>query len=378
MTPTTPQSPFVNLLGQDRVRGFLETAVKSDRVSQAYLFVGPPGSGKTEAAYGLAKAALCKDGGCMSCDTCIRISRRTHPDVHYIAPEGISSYVVGQIRELIHDVNLAPIRASKKVYILDRVDLLGGASANAFLKTLEEPPADVVFILLGRTREAVMETILSRCQVVPFRRIPASESIAILAQVSGADAEQAAIALASCGGSVTKARSFLLSPSRMAVRKDVLAILDRMLYADDLDILDAAKALLGAAKAPLADVRAAQEQQLKEGADYLSKSVMRTLEERQKRELTVREREGLFELFSITRSWLRDCLIVVSGGEDLMVNTDDSVSITRLSAQTTTGAIARAIEATDTAVSRISYNVNPQLVIEAMLFDIREVFQCQM
>ena len=89
---------------------------------------------------------------------------------------------------------LAPIQAGRKVYILDRVDLLGVQAANAFLKTLEEPPADVVLILLARTRESVLPTIVSRCQVVPFRTIPVSEAAGIVVQNSGASPEQARVA----------------------------------------------------------------------------------------------------------------------------------------------------------------------------------------
>ncbi len=371
------KSPFAALVGQPRVREFLEQALASDGVSHATLFVGPPGSGKTDAAYALAQALLCDDDGCNSCDTCIRIARRTHPDVRYLAPEGAYGYVIAQIRELLHECTLAPIRAKRKVYILDRADRLHGAPANAFLKTLEEPPDDVVFILLGRTREAVLPTILSRCQVVPFRRIPASEQTALLVSLVGCKKEEAAIALAACGGSVTKARSFLLSPARNAVRKEVLSVLDRIGHADDLDILQAAKTLLTVLKAPLADVRLAQEQQLKEGEDYLARRAMELLEKRQKRELGQREREGLEELFSITRSWLRDCLSLASGAGELLVNNDDMASIHRIAQTIGIASIIRALEAVDTASMQITYNVSAQLVIETMLFDIREVLTCQ-
>ena len=184
---------FENILGQPKVREFLRASVVSERVTQAYLFVGPAGSNKTQAAYALAQALLCpkgprgpRGGSCGACDRCGRILRRKHPDVRYFAPAGANGYLVEQVREIVADTALSPIQADKKIYILDRVDQLGASAANAFLKTLEEPADDVVMILLGRTRESVLPTIVSRCQVVPFRHIPASEAAGIVAQNTGA------------------------------------------------------------------------------------------------------------------------------------------------------------------------------------------------
>ena len=128
-----------------------------------------------------------RGGSCGACDRCGRILRRKHPDVRYFAPAGANGYLVEQVREIVADTALSPIQADKKIYILDRVDQLSASAANAFLKTLEEPADDVVMILLGRTRESVLPTIVSRCQVVPFRHIPASEAAGIVAQNTGAD-----------------------------------------------------------------------------------------------------------------------------------------------------------------------------------------------
>ena len=150
---------FDGVLGQPRVREFFRATIASGRVSHAYLLTGPAGSNKTSAAYAFAQAILCEKNGCGECDDCARVLRRRHPDVHYSAPEGAQGYLVEQIREIVSDVSLAPIRAKSKVYILDRVDLLGTQAANAFLKTLEEPVPGVVFVLLGRTRESFLHRL---------------------------------------------------------------------------------------------------------------------------------------------------------------------------------------------------------------------------
>ena len=185
---------FESIFGQAQVRDYLRTTLRTGRLSHAYLFTGPPGSNKTSAAYAFAQALICPDQGCMTCDHCRRAARRNHPDIHFIEPEGAHGYLVDQIREVVADAHLAPIQATRKIYIIDRVDLLGTQAANAFLKTLEEPPENVVFILLGRTKDAVLPTIVSRCQVVPFRHIPTTEASGIISQNRRASRSRRAMA----------------------------------------------------------------------------------------------------------------------------------------------------------------------------------------
>ena len=247
---------FENILGQPKVREFLRASVVSERVTQAYLFVGPAGSNKTQAAYALAQALMCpkgprgpRGGSCGACDRCGRILRRKHPDVRYFAPAGANGYLVEQVREIVAD---------KKIYILDRVDQLGASAANAFLKTLEEPADDVVMILLGRTRESVLPTIVSRCQVVPFRHIPASEAAGIDVQFKAELLRQrnvyhqlnqeAHTAIEACGGSITSAVAFLRAPGseRLAFRTRLFSDLAMLQRADDWDVVEMARALVEA------------------------------------------------------------------------------------------------------------------------------------
>ena len=154
---------------QERVRDFLTNAVASGRASHAYLFLGAPGAGKLDAAWALAQAFLCEQDGCGSCDSCVRVARHTHPDVHYYTPESATGYLIAQTRELLDDVPLAPIRAKAKVYIIDRAEQLRANTANALLKTLEEPPEGVMFILLGTSADVMLPTIVSRSPICNTR-----------------------------------------------------------------------------------------------------------------------------------------------------------------------------------------------------------------
>ena len=364
---------FDSVVGQPRVREFLRASIHSGRISHAYLFTGPAGSNKTTAAYAFAQAILCEEGGCDDCINCKQITRRVHPDVHYYAPEGAQGYLVEQIREIVGDASLSPIRASRKVYIIDRADLMGVSAANAFLKTLEEPPDDVVIILLGRTRESVLPTIVSRCQVVAFRYIPATEAAAILSQHTTASLTEASIAIQACGGSITKATQFLKSHERMEFRRRVVEVLNSLALADDLDILNYAKELVNVSKNSLDEVRREQEEILLRNTDFLARSALKSLEAQQKRMLSQTSFEYLHQLMNIVRSWLRDVMIVAVGTPELLVNKDFEHEIGSSAGRTDEVRVCRALVCVDTADDAITYNVSPQTCIEAMLFEIREV-----
>ena len=370
---------FENVLGQPKVREFLRAAVAQDKVSHAYLFTGPAGSNKTTAAYAFAQAVLCpkgasgpRGGNCGACDACRRIMRRKHPDVRWFSPEGAGGYLVDQIRDIVADASFAPIQARRKVYILDRVDLLGVQAANAFLKTLEEPPEGVVMVLLGRTRESVLPTIVSRCQVVPFRSIPASEAAGIVVQNSGAGPDQARMALAACDGSITRAVEFLRSNERLEFRKRVLEVMGCLRRADDWDVVGFASDLVVRVKAPLDVVRAEQEQELAENADFLAKSAIRQIEARNKRQLTAKTFESLRQLTAIARSWLRDVMAVCAETPDLVVNADARDAVLDAARASDEARAAAALACVGRCERALTYNVSPETCIDAMLFEVRD------
>jgi len=364
---------FDGIFGQPRVREFLRASIASGRVSHAYLFTGPAGSNKTAAAYAFAQAILCKDHGCRTCDDCRRIERRKHPDVHFYTPEGAQGYLIEQIREIVSGVSLAPIRATGKVYILDRVDLLGVSAANAFLKTLEEPVEGVTFILLGRTREAVLPTIVSRCQVVPFRHIPAREAAGILSQKTGVTPEQARIAIEACNGSITRAMTFAKSAERAEFRARIMEVLSNLPLSDERDVLEYVAELIERAKAPLDNVRTQQSEELAESADFLTKTALKQIELRHKRALSMATRESLNQTTSIIRSWLRDVLMIASGTPDLVVNIDQREVLQRVAQKVTPASIMSALREAYKTDETLSYNVSPETCLDVLLFSIREV-----
>jgi DNA polymerase-3 subunit gamma/tau len=223
-------STFEEILGQEHVSNTLSNAIREDRVAHAYLFTGPRGTGKTSTARILAKALNCENGGptpmpCGKCNSCVSIEEGSSMDV--IEMDAASHSKVDETRDILAGVPLATAGGRTKVYVIDEVHMLSTGSFNALLKTLEEPPAHVVFILATTEAHKVLATIVSRTQRFDFRRLPADvleghlasiakqeqiqvdqealELLARHAEGSARDALSALDQLASFGGKVSAA-----------------------------------------------------------------------------------------------------------------------------------------------------------------------------
>lgn len=372
-----PASVFDDLVGQERVAGFLRSAVESGSTSHAYIFVGPSGSGKRSAALLLACALICDDGGCGTCAACARVRRGAHPDVRVVEPAGAMSYLVEQVRDdLVPDMWLAPADGHAKVYILDRAESLGDAAANAFLKTLEEPPPKVTIVLLADDYDVLIPTITSRCQIVRFSPVAPGRAVALLAERTGAGEDEALAALAASSGALPRALEFLRSPARGEAREHVLAVLRDLPVMDGRDVLVSARDLLREVRAPLDELKKRQGVELRERVEFMGRAAQaKDVEQRHKRELTAREREAVLEVVAVVESWMRDVLACSSGASGV-TNRDAADDICTAAACMSQAAIQAGLAAVSRARRRVSYNVSPQLAVEAMLFEIQEARTC--
>lgn len=327
-------NPFAGIEGQDQVTGYLASALQTGQVTHAYLIVGTEGSCHVEIARrfaaGLLAAVPGREG---DVDTAVYDAalRGAHPDIHFTTPASATGYLVEQVREVVHDVELAPVRAARKVYVIEQADRMKGTAANAFLKTLEEPPADVTVILLAQARAGVLQTLASRCQVLvcnlPRERVCASPELC--AMVS--DAAQGA-------GSRT--------------------------------LLAHAAALVERSQAGVEELASRHGEQLAQSADYLSAGARKALETAHKRELAMRQRAALLEQVGMVRSVLRDCLLASQGVA--VPAAPEARWWEQLDGACSPARVLSALDATERAQERVAYNVTPQLAIEAMLFELKE------
>ena len=209
-------SSFNELVGQEHVATTLRQSIRQNRVSHSYLFCGPRGSGKTTTARIIAKAVNCLDpqegDPCNSCAICQTINDGRFLDI--IELDAASNRGIDEIRDIRDKVNFATVQGQRKVYIIDEAHMLTDAASNAFLKTLEEPPPHVIFVLCTTEAHRILPTIISRCQRLDFRRIPSELIFGRLAEISeveGVTVESEALRLISryAAGSLRDAENLL-------------------------------------------------------------------------------------------------------------------------------------------------------------------------
>ena len=372
---------FSNIFGQPKVSEFLRRSTASDSISQSYLFLGPAGSNKTQAAYALACAYICSDSDCIkagngvpsaTCETCKLVLAHNHPDVKYYEPQGQSGYLIEQMHEIIHDAGLMPVKGNKKVYIIDRVDLMGTSPANAFLKTLEEPGPNTCFILLGRNSTSVLPTIRSRCGVVPFRQIPPDEAVKIIMANSVADERKARIALSASGSSITAAIKMLTPGDNtgLYLREQIMGLIFESLKSD-WAVVKTAREILKLIKAPTDEYRAKMEEELALADEFLSKAAKKEINTQNKRGLKRQEKKLISMVFDCIVSIMHDVMMVLTGEPGRVVNYDFANEIASISARTTQENMVSAIDAVLVSKKCITYNVSPESLIDSALFELK-------
>lgn len=227
---------FDSLVGQEHIRVTLENTIRSDKIAHAYLFAGPRGTGKTSTAKIFAKALNCVQGPtlhpCNTCSSCVGITDGSSMDV--VEVDAASNRGIDEIRDLRETVKFAPVEGKYKVYIIDEVHMLTTEAFNALLKTLEEPPSHVVFILATTEPHKIPATIHSRCQRYDFRRITQGDLLVRLQEVAaagGMNVEEDALRLiaAQADGGMRDALSLLDQCASMAADGHVSEALVRNL-----------------------------------------------------------------------------------------------------------------------------------------------------
>jgi DNA polymerase III subunit delta' len=377
-----PSTVFDSLVGQDEVVATLREALAGS-MTHAWLFTGPPGSGRSVAARAFAAALQCEHGtGCGQCAGCHTTLAGTHADVRFVVPDGLS-IPVSQMRELVLRAASAPTGGRWQVLLVEDADRLTEQAGNALLKAVEEPPARTVFLLCTPSLhpDDISVTLRSRCRVVALRQ-PSAAAVATLLQTRDAvAADVAAWAAAAAQGHVGRAKRLARDPTARERRDAVLGVPRRLTSVGAC--FDAASALIEAAEAEavtaVAAADAAERAELETalggggtgrgaaGALRGAAGQLKELERRQKSRATRMQRDSLDRALMDLAGFYRDVLANSFGAPVDPVHADMADTVAAAAAKWSPESTLRRLEAVLACRDAIEVNVKPRIAVEAMM-----------
>jgi len=380
-------SVFNSLIDQPQVVAILKEAVASANntedlsqvMTNTWLFTGPAGSGRSNAAIAFAAALVCKDGGCSKCQDCLSTILGTHADVELIKTHGLT-IKIDEIRELISRASWAPSVAKFRVVVIEDADRLTESAANALLKVIEEPGLATIWLLCAPTLTDVLPTIRSRCRHLALRT-PSTKAITnLLVERDQIDSKTAQFVARASGGHIGRARRLATDSNARQSREKILKL--PLTIKDVSSAYKAAQFLVDSAKAEaVADAEIKNEDEilkLKEawgstGSKMVTggSKALKELEKEQKSRSTRMVRDYLDRALLDLATLYRDIMLVQSGSNDSLINQDLVEQINQLAASTSQAKTLDKIEAILKTRRNLAQNAAPLLLIEALMCELR-------
>ncbi|MCM3846133.1 DNA polymerase III subunit delta' [Pseudonocardia sp. DR1-2] len=376
-------SVWDDVVGQPAAVAELDGAASDPTaMTHAWLFTGPPGSGRSNAARAFAAALQCRYHGCGECAACRTVMAGTHSDVREIVPEGLS-ISVAEMRSLVQLAARKPATGTWQIVIIADADRLTEGASNALLKAVEEPAPETVFLLCAPSDhpDDVPVTIRSRCRMVHLRS-PAPDAVAgVLRDRDGIDPDQAQWAASVCGGHVGRARRLARDPQARARREEILGVPTKLRRLGDAFFH--ADVLIRAAEAEADELRSSRDESEREelavamgaggtgkgaaSAARSAKAAERDLEKRQKSRATRTQRDALDRALVDLAGFYRDAIITATGATVPLTNPDRDREIRVAAAEWGPESSLRRLEAVLACRDALEQNVKPRIAVEAMM-----------
>lgn len=384
-------SVWDDLVGQDPVVEQLRSAAEAadaggaagGKMAHAWLFTGPPGSGRSAAARAFAAALQCSETprGCGHCASCHQVLQGTHADVEVVRPSGLS-YGVRETRELVLRASSSPSGGRWQIVLFEDADRATEAAANALLKAIEEPPPRTVWLLCAPSPEDLVMTIRSRCRLVTLRIPPVAAVADVLVRRDGVDPATAEAAARAAQGHIERARRLAVDEQARRRREEVLAVPRRLTSVGPA--VAAAEALVKAAeeeaKATTEELNESETAALRQALGESAKGRMprgtagalKELEDRQKSRATRVKRDALDRALLDLAYYYRDVLVLQLGAGSELVNADRADELRAAAAAGTPETTIRRLDAIMECRERLDANVNPLLAVEALTLALRD------
>ena len=325
--------PFQHLIGNEPVKQMLSRMIARQMVGHSFLFSGPAGIGKAKFAYAFASAILCADDPTGAHR--IKLDAGNHPDIHWYRPEGkVGQHSIDSLRDLSHQVHLYPNEAKRKVFILQDADRMRRVSANALLKTFEEPSPDTIIILISDNPSALLPTVLSRCRRINFHRVPDSEIVQLLQRDRGLNEAEARQLAHEANGSIAKALR-LVQGGRDPHREALLNLLAHGPVARYGDLQQFVKGVTDQIEAKLkAQEKEARDELLANAKERFTAVQVAEVEKEIAGMLASELRREAKQLYTVLLDWARDVDLVRSGASrEFLLHADVAEQVEKASAR---------------------------------------------
>jgi DNA polymerase-3 subunit delta' len=374
---------FDAIPGQARAKALLARAFAGEGLSHAYLLAGPEGLGKLAFAREVGVAMVAPCGGCGACAECERARRGAHPDLRVVEREG-EKIRLAQVTPIVAELALKPFMAERRVWVLPEVEQLMPEAANKLLKSIEEPPAHVHFLLVTDRIERVLPTIVSRCQVIDFHPLSDAEVEVYLRDVHGLGGEEGRALARLARGSVERAARSAADARGARLRDQYLLHLERLTAGSDgeceagnrpaaafLAVLDGRLSVITEESQTLLERRLAElEAQFADDKDRAWHR--KRAEAFAKREAGRRSRQATVDALDLVTAWLRDLWAVSAGGGDAVLNCDRAAELASAAAARPEH-YASLLAAAAATRKDLYLNVDQKLALQAMFARFEEV-----
>ena len=378
---------FDDLVGQEDAVAILQGATEAARngdatqeMTHAWIFTGPPGSGRSSAAIAFAQSLICPQGGCATCNECRSAKSHAHPDVEIMRTEGLS-IKIEEIRELLTRTSWAPSMGGWRIVVMEDADRLTESAANALLKAIEEPGARTVWLLCAPTLHDILPTIRSRCRHIQLRTPTTTAVSAFLQRRDQIEPAMADFAARVSQGHIGRARYIA---TNIDVRNHRSTILNLPLHLSTIaDAYTAAQTLVDMATAQAkAQAEARDEKEIASLQEAYGKGAtgrgmatggakaVKELEKEQKSRTTRMVRDSIDGALLDIATFFRDVMMVQAGATDALINTDMTDVITDYAHKTTPHSTVRKVNAIMKARTHLSHNAAPLLTCEALMCQI--------